>query len=92
VGDNSHYMSGELPVCEPCWEKKNAGICWKCRHRCHGSAKAILALERTWCSTCFACEECTTPFDEGEFVLREDGTLVCETCELRHLKSSAWNC
>lgn len=91
IGNKAHYVEEDgLAVCDGCWEKKHADTCWKCRHKCVGAEQAISALERTWCRTCFSCEECTTPFDSGQFVLREDGTLVCELCEMRHLKSQVW--
>lgn len=55
-----------------------------------GHEPCIEALGRTWCTECFACEECNTPFETSEFILREDGTLVCFSCEARRIRSDVW--
>lgn len=56
----------------------------------HTSEPCIEALGRTWCTTCFACEECDVPFDTSEFILREDGTLVCFACEAKRIRMDVW--
>lgn len=81
--------------CTDCYSKKTAISCWKCsksmpQNEAEHSEPCIEALGRTWCSRCFACEECDTPFETTEFILREDGTLVCFSCEAKRIRSDVW--
>jgi hypothetical protein len=92
IGVNDEYfVITDLILCSNCHTSKTAVKCWKCRHPCAGSEEAIEALGRQWCSSCFACEECTAPFKHSEFILREDGDLVCHQCEERRIKQFCWN-
>lgn len=76
--------------CKDCHAKKTAVRCWKCRHEIRTGEACIEALDRSWCSTCFSCEECMQPFTTNEFILRTDGTLVCLPCEARRIRSDVW--
>ncbi|KAA8909606.1 hypothetical protein TRICI_004441 [Trichomonascus ciferrii] len=85
--DNYYRKDGDT-LCEKCHSEKLAIKCWKCSYKC---SPAIEALGRTWCSSCFCCEECTTQFADHEFILRQDGTLVCHSCEARRIKEECWS-
>lgn len=89
--ENEDYcILGETAWCEPCYSKKTALSCWKCKHKLLNGEACIEALGRNWCNTCFACEVCLEPFQSNEFILREDGTLVCLPCEACRIRSDVW--
>lgn len=50
----------------------------------------IEALGRTWCFSCFACDKCHTPFGTSEFIFRNDGLLICFSCEGGEAQISQW--
>lgn len=88
---DADYMTiNDLPICSDCYAHKTASNCWKCRHKLVGSSQAIEALGRIWCVRCFSCEECDGPFYDDQFILRENGTLVCEHCEQIRIKKAIW--
>lgn len=80
-----------VPWCMPCYATRTAVRCWKCGDTAPADREHVEALGRAWCARCFACEQCGAPFASGaEFVLRADGTLACEPCEARRIRSDAW--
>lgn len=85
---DEYFVSGKDTLCRECNDRRQEVKCWKCGHSC---VTAIEALGRQWCTSCFACEECTSTFHDLAFVLREDGTLVCNICETRRLKEECWS-
>lgn len=87
-GTDNYYVKDGHTLCENCHLEKMAIKCWKCQYKC--SPMVIEALGRQWCNSCFSCEECTTPFENNEFILRQDGTLVCHICEARRIKQECW--
>ena len=76
--------------CQGCYTKKTALSCWKCGHKLVNGEACIEALGRNWCNTCFACEICEEPFQSNEFILREDGVLVCLPCEAKRIRNDVW--
>lgn len=88
--EEDYCILGKTAWCEPCYSKKTALSCWKCNHKLLNGEACIEALGRNWCNTCFCCEVCTEPFQSNEFILREDGTLVCLPCEARRIRTDVW--
>lgn len=76
--------------CQACYTKKTALSCWKCSHKLVNGEACIEALGRNWCNNCFACEVCDEPFQSNEFILREDGVLVCLPCEAKRIRNDVW--
>ncbi|KAK9465310.1 hypothetical protein V1512DRAFT_266036 [Lipomyces arxii] len=75
------HIRGEHAWCHDCFMSRFATQCWRCQKQISEGEVIIKAIGRDWCSTCFSCEECATPFGDDGFVIRHDGTLVCIECE-----------
>lgn len=88
--DEDYCILGKTAWCEPCYSNKTALSCWKCLRKLLNGEACIEALGRNWCNTCFCCEECLVPFQSNEFILREDGTLVCLPCEAKRIRDDVW--
>lgn len=82
-----YYILDDQAICEDCQYQKALIKCWKCREP---KPEVIEALGRQWCNKCFACEECDAELT-AEFILREDGTLVCQECEVKRIKGETWD-
>lgn len=76
--------------CQPCYTNKTAHKCWKCSRKLINGEPCLEALGRNWCSKCFSCECCNKPFETQEFILREDGDLVCLKCEAKRIRNEIW--
>ncbi|KAK7206846.1 hypothetical protein BZA70DRAFT_275190 [Myxozyma melibiosi] len=87
----SYHARDNHAWCHDCFTKRYSTKCWKCTEIIPEGDVIIKVLGREWCSSCFACEECTTPFGDDGFVLRDDGTLVCMTCEELRLKRNVYS-
>lgn len=86
--DDTYYIiDNDKVCCSVCHDSKTKLACWKCKF---ATNQLIDALGRTWCSSCFICDSCTQNLDQ-EFILREDGDIVCKNCEIRRIKLDSWS-
>lgn len=85
---DAYYVDGDHALCTSCQSKRSRLKCWKCQQ---SLSEVIEALGRYWCSSCFCCDDCTTQLDYTEFILRENGDLVCHNCEIRRIKHNCWD-
>jgi hypothetical protein len=85
--DLYYVIDKDKVCCSQCHDTKTNLTCWKCKF---ASEQLIDALGRTWCSSCSICDSCTQALDE-EFILREDGDIVCKDCEIKRIKMESWS-
>lgn len=87
-GQQHHIIEGHA-YCSPCHDVKTAEKCWRCSHVFNVSDPIIEVLDRLWCETCYSCEECGVGLKE-EFTLTNDGVVLCEKCQVKKVKTYAW--
>lgn len=75
-GDDCYHERNGEPFCQACFQGRFLPKCGKCVQPIEDNF--ISSLGQQWHMDCFVCEECSTPFRNGNY-FEHDGKPYCET-------------